>query len=107
MNMALPLESLHVIYLGYRARKLKSDAATEDDTGAHYMFGEQYKRESQFEHKLIQLGELLQKQPDPEKPKTAFNSLLVYPDPENNSKTGKNRHMKCVECCLLYNFIWY
>jgi len=50
--MAMPLESLHVICLGYMphlvqglssARKLKSNAETEDDTGAHYVFGEQYK----------------------------------------------------------------
>jgi len=91
MNMALPLESLCVICLGYMphlvqglssARKLKLDAETEDAIGAHYVFGEQNKRESQCEHKVIHLGELLQKQPDLDKPKTVFNSFLVNPDPK-------------------------
>jgi len=37
------------------------------------------------------LGELLQKQPDLDNPKNAFNSFLVDPDPKNNSKTGKKQ----------------
>jgi len=47
--MALPPEGMYVLCFGYMprhvpglsiVRKLKSDATTEDDTGAHYLFGE-------------------------------------------------------------------
>jgi len=62
------------------------------------VFGKKYKRESQYESKLIALGELLQKQPDPDMPRTAFTMYLVDPDPTKTCTTGKNKPMKCVVC---------
>ena len=100
LNMALPLESMHVICLGYmphivqafsRVQKLRAGSATEDDTncGTHYVFGEYYKNHDQVENKLIKLGEILPQQPDPEKPTTAFTTFLIDLDPKKTCKTKK------------------
>jgi len=94
--MALPPESLHVVCIGYMAhliqgfswvRKLRSGATSEDDCRIHYVFGETYRREEQVEAKLKKIGELLQRQPDPRKPRTAFNTYIIEPDPKNKNKT--------------------
>jgi len=51
------------------------------------------------------LGELLQKQPDPDEPKSAFNSFLVDLDPKNNSKTGKKQAHEM--CGVLLTLLFY
>jgi len=58
------------------------------------------------ENKLIKLGEILQQQPDPEKPTTAFTTFLIDPDPKKRVKQEKNKHMKCKEFCLHYYITW-
>jgi len=88
--------------------QLQAGAATEDDTshGIYYVFGYYYKNHAQIENKPIQLEELLQQQPNPEKPATAFTTLLIDPDPTKTCKTGKNKHMKCKDFCLHYCISW-
>ncbi len=106
--MVLPLESMHVVCIGYMAhlvqgfswvRKLRSGARTEEDSdcGIHYVFGETYRNQEQVETKLSMLRRKLQQQPDPGKPTTAFSTYIIEPDPKNKNKTktGKSRHMKC------------
>jgi len=51
------------------------------------------------------LGELLQKQPNPDEPKSAFNSFLVDLDPKNNSKTGKKQAHEM--CGVLLTLLFY
>jgi len=118
MNMALPPESMHVICLGYMphlvqglscVQKLNSKAGSKNDAdrGTHYVFGEQYKRDSRYEAKLIEIGELLQKQPDPDKPRTAFSTYLIDPDPTKTCKTGKKQahEMRGVLLTILYYLV--
>jgi len=104
--MALPPESLHVVCIGYMAhliqsfswvRKLRSGATSEDDCRIHYVFGETYRREEQLKAKLKKIGELLQRQPDPRKPRTDLihTSLNRTPKTKTRPQQGKNRHMKC------------
>jgi len=117
LNMALPPESMHVICIGYmahlvqgfsRVRKLRSGAKTEEDSdrGIHYVFGEAYRMKEQVEGKLRKIGRLLQRQPDPGRPTTAFDSYIIDPDPKNKNKTktGKKQahEMRGVLLTLLY-----
>ena len=110
MNLALPPESMHVVCLGYmphivqgfsRVRKLKVGSATENDNdrGTHYVFGEEYLNHAQVEAKLIKLGKILQNQPDPDKPRTAFTTFLIDSDPKQTCKTEKNKLTRCEVFC--------
>ena len=105
--MVLPPESMHVVCIGYMAhlvqgfsqvRKLWSGARTEEDSdhGVHYVFGETYRNQEQVEAKLIKLGRLLQRQPDPGRPTTAFSTYIIEPDSKNKNKTktGKKQAHK-------------
>jgi len=117
MNLALPPESMHVVCLGYmphivqgfsQVRKLKVGSATENDNdrGTHYVFGEEYLNHAQVEAKLIKLGKILQKQPDPDKPRTAFMTFLIDSDPKQTCKTKKKAHeMRGVLLTLLFFMI--
>ncbi len=73
-------------------RKLRLGARTEEDSdhGICYVFGESYRNQEQVEAKLIKLGRLLQQQPDPRRPTTAFSTYIIEPDPKNR-KQNQNR----------------
>jgi len=97
---------MHVVCIGYMAhlvqgfsqvRKLRSRARTEEDSdhGIHYVFGETYRNQEQVEAKLMKLGRLLQQQPDPGKPTTAFSTYIIEPDAKK-AKQGISWHTKCV-----------
>ncbi len=80
-------------------RKLWSGARTEEDSdhGVHYVFGETYRNQEQVEAKSLSLEDLLQWQPDPRRPTTAFSTYIIELDPKNKNKTktGKKQAHKC------------
>jgi len=100
------LKSMHVVCLGYMPYivqgfflvwRLKVGSATEndDDRGTHDVFREEYLNHAQVEANLIQLEKMLQKQPDPDKPRTTFMTYLTDSDPKQTCKTEKSSDARC------------
>jgi len=107
--MTLPPENMHGICFGYMAhivqafswvQNLRAWEATEDnaDRGMHYVFLFSLQK-SWTSQKLVQLGGLLQQQPDPEEPARA-TFFLINPDPQKSKK--KKAQMWGVLFTLLY-----
>jgi len=99
----------HIVQGFSRVRKLKVGSATENDNDreTHYVFGEEYLNHAQVEAKLIKLGKILQNQPDPDKPRTAFTTFLIDSDPKQTCKTEKksSRDARCfVDVVIFHGF---
>jgi len=82
MNMAVPLETLHVICLGYMVHLLQGfsqvqklvkttiEKQSEEDKGTHYVFSRDYQTEAKSQLSVI--GEYLTHQLHPNRPRTNF-----------------------------------
>jgi len=84
MNMAVPLETLHVICLGYMVHLLQGfsqiwklikttkEKQSDEEKGTHYVFSSDYQTEAKIQ--LIVISEYLMHQPDPNRLHTNFPS---------------------------------
>ena len=103
MNMAVPLETLHVICLGYMVHLLQGfsqiqklvkttkEKQSEEEKGTHYVFSGDYQTEAKSQ--LIVIGEYLTHQPDPNSLRTNFPSgyLIELDKKKKDSSSGKKQ----------------
>ena len=108
MNMAVPLQTLHVICLGYMVHLLQGysqiqklvkttkEKQSGEEKGTHHVFSRDYWTEAKS--RLIVIGEYLTHQLDPNRPHTNFPSgyLIELYMKKKDSSSSKKQGMKCM-----------
>jgi len=115
MNMAVSLETLHVICLGYMVHLLQGfsqiwklikttkEKQSDEEKGTHYVLSSDYRTEAKSQ--LIVFGKYLTDQPDPNRPCTSFPSryLIEWTRKKDSSSGKKQGHEICGVLLMLFS----